>query len=78
MRHGMCVVASSFRKADKYLDKCTLCETSRYKQFEGDKTNVDDCQGKGKKVAAKQVTYFSLKPRLQKLYIMSKIAKDMK
>lgn len=51
-----------FRNADKYLDKCTLCETSRYKQFQGENTSDATSSSKKKKVATKQVRYFPLKP----------------
>ena len=43
-----------FRNADKYLDKCTLCGISRYKQFEGENTSDANLSSKKKKVAAKQ------------------------
>ena len=50
-----------FRGNDEILDKCDICGSSRYKQFNGS----SDDSSEGKKIAAKQICYFPLIPRLQ-------------
>ncbi|XP_040364563.1 uncharacterized protein LOC121050060 [Rosa chinensis] len=64
-----------FRNEDEKLKKCAICGESRYKEL-GDDSN--DQQSMGKKVPAKQVRYFPLKPRLQRLFMSSKTASYMK
>ncbi|KAL0293325.1 UNVERIFIED_CONTAM: hypothetical protein Sradi_6944600, partial [Sesamum radiatum] len=54
-----------FRGKDSGLDKCEICNASRYKDTE-------------KKTAAKRMRYFPLKPRLQKLFMSSKTATLMR
>ncbi|CAL5430629.1 unnamed protein product [Camellia sinensis] len=64
-----------FRKEDTKLDKCVICSSSRWKQ-NGSVGN--DERESGKRVAAKQMRYFPLKPRLQRLFMSSKTAKLMR
>ncbi|KAL0427294.1 UNVERIFIED_CONTAM: hypothetical protein Slati_2904200 [Sesamum latifolium] len=54
-----------FRGKDSGLDKCEICNASRYKDTE-------------KKTIAKRMRYFPLKPRLQKLFMSSKTATLMR
>ncbi|XP_042410203.1 uncharacterized protein LOC121999610 [Zingiber officinale] len=54
-----------FRGEDSKLKECEVCESPRYKPG-------------GKQIAAKQIRYFPLKPRLQKLFLSSEIASLMK
>ena len=60
-----------FRNDAENLDKCEICSESRYKKF-------DNHPNDGKKIPAKQVRYFPLKPRLQRLYMLSKATSLMK
>lgn len=64
-----------FRKEDTKLDKCVICSSSRWKQNGG---VGNDERESSKRVAAKQMRYFPLKPRLQRLFMSSKTAKLMK
>ncbi|KAH7838225.1 hypothetical protein Vadar_023686 [Vaccinium darrowii] len=57
-----------FWKENAHLDKCPKCGSSRYK--------VND--GKGKKIPHKILRYLPLTPRLQRLYMNSEIAEDMR
>jgi len=50
---------------EKYLEACKTCGTSRWKP-------------KKKKIIAKVLCYFPLKPRLQRLFSCSKTAQDMR
>ncbi|XP_021853263.2 uncharacterized protein [Spinacia oleracea] len=64
--------------ADK--DGCHVCHTSRWKTV---KEKEDNKSEKGKKICkkgepAKVMRYFSLIPRLKRLYMSSKTAKDMR
>ncbi|GAA0140772.1 hypothetical protein LIER_02063 [Lithospermum erythrorhizon] len=54
-----------FKDEHEKLDKCEICNTSRYLE-------------KGKKIPAKRMRYFPLRPRLQKLYLCSETASLMK
>lgn len=54
-----------FRGEDEKLDRCHICDESRY----GDE---------GKKKARNRMRYFPLKPRLQKLFMSSKMASLMR
>ncbi|XP_042467274.1 uncharacterized protein LOC122050439 [Zingiber officinale] len=54
-----------FHGEDSKLKECEVCESPRYKSG-------------GKQIAAKQIRYFPLKPRLQKLFLSSEIASLMK
>ncbi|XP_028104426.1 uncharacterized protein LOC114303503 [Camellia sinensis] len=64
-----------FRKQDTKLDKCVICSSSRWKQNGG---IGNDEREFGKWVAAKQMRYFPLKPRLHRLFMLSKTAKLMR
>ncbi|KAG8377405.1 hypothetical protein BUALT_Bualt08G0029600 [Buddleja alternifolia] len=54
-----------FRGKDDGLNRCEICNSSRYKD-------------NGKKTAAKRMRYFPLKQRLQKLFMSSKTASLMR
>ncbi|KAI5327414.1 hypothetical protein L3X38_026810 [Prunus dulcis] len=64
-----------FRDEDEELEKCDICQESRYEQLEGESGNV---QNLDRKIPAKQARYFPLKRRLQRLFISSKTASLMK
>ena len=57
-----------FWKENENLDKCSVCETPRYK---------DTC-AQGKKTPHKVLRYFLLTPRQQRLYMSGQRAKDMR
>ncbi|KAG8383121.1 hypothetical protein BUALT_Bualt05G0151800 [Buddleja alternifolia] len=56
-----------FWKEYENFEECPVCGTSRWK-----------VNNKGKKIPHKVLRYFSLKPRLQRLFMSSKIAEDMR
>ncbi|XP_028071049.1 uncharacterized protein LOC114273453 [Camellia sinensis] len=64
-----------FRKEDAKLDKCLICSGSRWKQ--NGRVRNDERES-GKRVAAKLIRYFPLKPRLQRLFMSWKMAKLMR
>ncbi|KAJ8643466.1 hypothetical protein MRB53_005214 [Persea americana] len=70
-----------FRNENAHLDTCIVCQTSRWKEdgvgynHQNSSTSVVN---RGKRVAAKQVRYFPLKPRLKRLFMSSKISKLMR
>ncbi|XP_028055405.1 uncharacterized protein LOC114259573 [Camellia sinensis] len=57
-----------FWKENAHLEKCPTCQASRYR--------VND--SKGKKIPHKILRYFPLTPRLRRLYMSRKTAKDMR
>ncbi|XP_028051875.1 uncharacterized protein LOC114256424 [Camellia sinensis] len=57
-----------FWKENAHLEKCPTCQASRYR--------VND--SKGKKIPHKILRYFPLTPRLRRLYMSRKMAKDMR
>ena len=57
-----------FWKENENLDKCLVCEVSWYK----------DTRAPGKKIPYKVLHYFSLTPRLRRLYMSGQRAKDMR
>ena len=57
-----------FWKENENLDKCLECEAPRYK----------DTRAQGKKIPHKVLRYFSLTPRLRRLYMSGQRAKDMR
>ncbi|KAK9097357.1 hypothetical protein Sjap_022854 [Stephania japonica] len=64
-----------FTNEDENLDTCDVCKASRYKPIASSaSTSAND----GKKLPAKQVRYFPLKPRLQRLFMSSKTSLLMK
>ncbi|CAL5388172.1 unnamed protein product [Camellia sinensis] len=65
-----------FRNEDANLDKCVICNSCRWKS-NGDGGSNGPNKG-GKRIAAKQMRYFPLKPRLQRLFMSSKTAKLMR
>ncbi|GJU51545.1 uncharacterized protein Tco_1221100 [Tanacetum coccineum] len=66
-----------FRGDDKFLDSCRICEASRYKKFNSDKQDDDDNGISKRKIPAKQVCYFPLKPRLKRLFMSPHTASQM-
>ncbi|XP_021826603.1 uncharacterized protein LOC110767383, partial [Prunus avium] len=64
-----------FRDEDEKLEKCDICQESRYEQLEGEYGNI---QNLDRKIPAKQARYFPLKRRLQRLFMSSKTASLMK
>ncbi|XP_061343726.1 uncharacterized protein LOC133289743 [Gastrolobium bilobum] len=64
---------------DENMQTCKVCHMSRWKTKNkvGDILRSDDGCNK-KKVPAKVVRYFPLKPRLQRLFLSSKTANDMR
>ena len=58
-----------FYKEGIYLDQCPVCGESRWEQ---------DDTGGGKRIARKTVRYFPLTPRLQRLYMFERTAKEMR
>ncbi|VVA40571.1 PREDICTED: transposon [Prunus dulcis] len=64
-----------FRNEDEKLESCAICHESRYKKVDGQPTNVVNGN---RKIPAKQVRYFPLKPRLQRLFMSSKTASHMR
>jgi len=66
----------SYCKEDEKLDKCKVCGASRWKI---DKCNGDAKQvSNGKRLPHQTLRYFSLKPRLQRLYTSSKTTSFMR
>ncbi|XXG59995.1 hypothetical protein AAC387_Pa04g1985 [Persea americana] len=70
-----------FRNENVNLDTCIVCQTSRWKE-DGAGYNRQNSStsvvNRGKRVAAKQVRYFPLKPRLKRLFMSSKISELMR
>ncbi|XXG68218.1 hypothetical protein AAC387_Pa06g1356 [Persea americana] len=70
-----------FRNENVHLDTCIVCQTSIWKEDgvgynrQNSSTSVIN---RGKRVAAKQVRYFPLKPRLKRLFMSSNISKLMR
>ena len=62
---------------DKDRDTCKTCKTSRWKPKQKDMTS-GTATNKRKKLPAKVLRYFPLKPRLQRLFMSSKIAEHMR
>ena len=60
-----------FRGENTKLNECAICGRSRWKKNNG---NING----SKRIAARQMQCFPLKPRLQRLYMASKISKHMK
>lgn len=58
--------------------ECDICHTSRYKVSENDPEDQSNEPRNRKKIAAKVLRYFPLKPRLQRLYMSSKTAAFMR
>nr|XP_009792400.1 PREDICTED: uncharacterized protein LOC104239463 [Nicotiana sylvestris] len=61
-------------KDDKFLESCKVCGASRWKE---DKHSGETKFKSGKKIAHKILRYFPLKPRLQRLFMSSKISSLM-
>ena len=62
-------------KENKDREDCIVCHTSRWKQFSGES---DDEEARGRKIPAKVVRYFPLKPRLQRLFMSLKTSSLMR
>ncbi|XXG42236.1 hypothetical protein AAC387_Pa01g2560 [Persea americana] len=70
-----------FRNENAHLDTFIVCQTSRWKVDEvgyNRQNSSTSVVNRGKRVAAKQVRYFPLKPRLKRLFMSSKISKLMR
>ncbi|XP_028102273.1 uncharacterized protein LOC114301519 [Camellia sinensis] len=66
---------SLYWKETASRDDCIVCQTPRYKQFEGEK---NDYKKKQQRIPQKIVRYFPLIPRLQRLFMSSKTASLMR
>ncbi|XP_028051175.1 uncharacterized protein LOC114255823 [Camellia sinensis] len=66
---------SLYWKETASRDDCIVCQTPRYKQFEGEK---NDYKTKQQRIPQKIVRYFPLIPRLQRLFMSSKTASLMR
>ena len=64
--------------ADVDLENCKFCHTSRWKATKKKNIDVSSTRKKEKKKPAKVLRYFPLKPRLQRLFMCSKIAEHMR
>ena len=62
-------------KEDETRESCKVCGKSRYKE---NGSNSQSGGNRKKKKSAKILRYFPLKPRLQRLFMSSKTAKDMR
>ncbi|GJZ96521.1 putative transposon, En/Spm-like, transposase-associated domain protein [Tanacetum coccineum] len=67
-----------YRKTNSEKTKCDICGTSRYKPSENDSETQSAKPHTQKKIAAKVLRHFPLKPRLQKLFMSPKIATSMR
>ncbi|XP_061371520.1 uncharacterized protein LOC133314095 [Gastrolobium bilobum] len=64
---------------DENMQSCKVCKMSRWKSTDVGGQVLQSDGGKSKnKVPAKVVRYFPLKPRLQRLFLSSKTAEDMR
>ncbi|RVW76461.1 hypothetical protein CK203_056872 [Vitis vinifera] len=59
-------------------NECVVCGVSRWKSSDEHSTDEFTNSAKKKKIPAKVLRHFPLKPRLQRLYMSSKIASHMK
>jgi len=57
-----------FWKEADGLDKCSICDEGRYLRMSKE----------GRQIPRKQLIYFSIGPRLQRLYAIKKIAENMR
>ncbi|CAN1782437.1 hypothetical protein LINPERHAP1_LOCUS15825 [Linum perenne] len=64
-----------FWKDDIHLDKCRVCKESRWKVHEKSKDVIYKVNGK--RLPLKTLRYFPLKPRLQRLFMSTKVASLM-
>ncbi|XP_057444525.1 uncharacterized protein LOC130736753 [Lotus japonicus] len=65
--------------ADENLEQCKVCQRSRWREPETNGENqVSVDENCHKKVPRKVLRYFPLKPRLQRLFMSSKTAEDMR
>ena len=74
--HVLMIVCCIEKNSEK--TKCDICGTSRYKPSENDSENQSTEPHTQKKIAAKVLRHFPLKPRLQKLFMSPKIAASMR
>lgn len=58
-------------------EECSICHASRWKVEERTSEENSSASKKKKKIPAKVLRYFPLNPRLQRLFMSSKIANDM-
>ena len=64
-----------FWKEDEELDNYKVCDAFRWKLDKRSGEPMTKCNGK--RIPLKVIRYFPLKPRLQRLFMSSKIATDM-
>ncbi|XP_056688131.1 uncharacterized protein [Spinacia oleracea] len=65
-----------FWKDDEQLEHCKVCKAARWKQ--GKHSGETRTRENGKRIPQKVLRYFPLKPRLQRLFMCSKTASDMR
>ncbi|XP_039128978.1 uncharacterized protein LOC120265146 [Dioscorea cayenensis subsp. rotundata] len=63
---------------DEDRQNCKICNTSRWKERKGGSDSLSNGNKARRKIPAKVVRYFPLRPRLQRLFLSSKTAKDMR
>ena len=67
-----------YSKEHANANECVFCGVSRWKSSDDHSTYEFTNSAKKKKIPAKVLRYFPLKPRLQRLYMSSKITSHMK
>ncbi|RVW28901.1 hypothetical protein CK203_111943 [Vitis vinifera] len=67
-----------YSKEQANANECVVCGVSRWKSSDDHSTDEFTKSVKKKKIPAKVLRYFPLKPRLQRLYMSSKLASHMK
>ena len=67
-----------YSKEHANANECIVCGVSRWKSSDVHPTDKFNQSSKKKKIHAKVLRYFPLKPRLQRLYMSSKTASHMK
>ncbi|RVW72347.1 hypothetical protein CK203_055429 [Vitis vinifera] len=67
-----------YSKEHANANECVVCGVSRWKSSDDNSTDEFTKSVKKKKIPAKVLRYFPLKPRLQRLYMSSKTASHMK
>ena len=68
----------SYSKEHANANECVVCGVFRWKSSDDHSTNEFTKPSKKKKIRVKVLRYFSLKPRLQRLYMSSNTASHMK
>jgi len=68
-------IACYFGKENESLDVCSICKSSRWKEFPKDNYEFEEPKYEHK-VPAKVLLHFPLIPRLQRLFMCSNTAKS--